>query len=43
MLLGGGQVLDDVPVGIDRPRDLPVITSDPRYLQLYERLRGKLH
>ena len=43
VLLGGGQVLDDVPVEIDRPRDLPMITSDPRYLQLYERLRGKLH
>ena len=43
VLLGGGQVLDDVPVEIDRPRDLPMITSDPRYLQLYERLRARLH
>ena len=43
VLLGGGRVLDDVPVGIDRPRDLPMITSDPRYRRLYERLRGQLH
>ena len=43
VLLGGGQVLDDVPVEIDRPRDLPMITSDPRYRRLYERLRGQLH
>ena len=43
VLLGGGRVLDDVPVEIDRPRDLPMITSDPRYLRLYERLRGQLH
>ena len=43
VLLGGGRVLDDVPVGIDRPRDLATITSDPRYQQLYERLREQLH
>jgi NitT/TauT family transport system ATP-binding protein len=43
VLLGGGRVLDDVPVEIDRPRDLPMITSDPRYLRLYERLRAQLH
>ena len=43
VLLGGGRVLDDVPVEIDRPRDLPMITSDPCYLRLYERLRGQLH
>jgi len=43
VLLGGGRVLDDVPVEIDRPRDLPMITSDPRYRRLYERLRGQLH
>ena len=43
MLLGGGQVLDDVPVEIDRPRNLPMITGDHRYRQLYERLREQLH
>jgi NitT/TauT family transport system ATP-binding protein len=43
VLLGGGRVLDDVTVGIDRPRDLPMITSDHRYQQLYERLREQLH
>jgi len=43
VLLGGGRVLDDVPVEIDRPRDLATITSDHRYQQLYERLREQLH
>ena len=43
VLLGGGRVLDDVRVELDRPRDLPTITADPRYLQLYERLCGQLH
>jgi NitT/TauT family transport system ATP-binding protein len=43
VLLGGGRVLDDVPVGIDRPRDLATMTGDPRYQQLYERLREQLH
>ena len=43
VLLGGGRVLDDVPVGVDRPRDLAVIAGDPRYQQLYARLRDQLH
>lgn len=43
VLLGGGRVLDDLPVEIDRPRDLAVIASDPRYQQLYRRLREQLH
>ena len=43
VLLGGGQILDDVPDEIDRPRDLPLITSDSRYRELYERLRAQLH
>jgi NitT/TauT family transport system ATP-binding protein len=43
VLLGGGRVLDDVRVELGRPRDLPTITADPRYLQLYERLREQLH
>jgi NitT/TauT family transport system ATP-binding protein len=43
VLLGGGRVLDDVAVEIDRPRDLATITSDRRYRQLYDRLREQLH
>lgn len=43
VLLGGGRVLDDVRVELDRPRDLATVTSDPRYQQLYERLREQLH
>jgi NitT/TauT family transport system ATP-binding protein len=43
VLLGGGQVLDDVPVGIERPRDLATIVGDPRYQELYARLRDQLH
>ena len=43
VLLGGGRVLDDVPVGIGRPRDLATMTGDRRYQQLYERLREQLH
>ena len=42
VLLGGGRVLDDIPVGIGRPRDLAAITGDRRYQQLYERLRQQL-
>jgi NitT/TauT family transport system ATP-binding protein len=43
VLLGGGQVLDDVPVELDRPRDLAAITAHPGYRQLYDRLRAQLH
>jgi len=43
VLLGGGRVLDDVPVGIGRPRDLATITAGHRYQQLYQRLREQLH
>ena len=43
VLLGGGRVLDDVAVGIDRPRDLSVIEDDPRYREIHERLRAQLH
>jgi NitT/TauT family transport system ATP-binding protein len=42
VLLGGGQVLDDVRVGIERPRDLTTITGDPRYQELHQRLRDRL-
>jgi NitT/TauT family transport system ATP-binding protein len=43
VLLGNGRVLDDVAIDINRPRDLSVIASDPRYRQLHERLRVQLH
>jgi NitT/TauT family transport system ATP-binding protein len=43
VLLGGGRVLDDVRVELDRPRDLATIAGDHRYRQLYERLREQLH
>jgi NitT/TauT family transport system ATP-binding protein len=42
VLLGGGRVLDDVRVEIDRPRDLATITADPRYQELHQRLRERL-
>jgi NitT/TauT family transport system ATP-binding protein len=42
VLLGGGQVLDDFRVEIDRPRDLAVITAGPRYRELRQRLREQL-
>lgn len=43
VLMGDGQVLDDVRVGIPRPRDLSTITTDPRYIEVYERMRKRLH
>ena len=43
VLLGGGRVLDDVTVEIERPRDLATITSDRNYQKLYDRLREQLH
>jgi NitT/TauT family transport system ATP-binding protein len=42
VLLGGGRILDDVTVQIERPRDLRAISADPYYQQVYERLRGQL-
>jgi NitT/TauT family transport system ATP-binding protein len=43
VLIGGGQILDDVKVDMARPRDLTTITSDSRYQQIYERLREQLY
>ena len=43
VLLGGGRVLDDVRVEIDRPRDLALIAADARYQQFHARLRDQLH
>ncbi len=42
VLLGGGRILDDVTVQIERPRDLGAINANPHYQQVYERLRGQL-
>jgi NitT/TauT family transport system ATP-binding protein len=42
VLLGDGQVLDDIRVGIDRPRDLDHIAGHPRYRELYGRLTARL-
>ena len=42
VLLGDGQILDDVRVGIERPRDLQSIASHPRYRELHERLRSAI-
>jgi NitT/TauT family transport system ATP-binding protein len=42
VLLGNGRVLDDVQVGIDRPRDLTIIAGDHRYQQIYARFRQQL-
>ena len=43
VLLGHGQVLDDVAIDLTRPRDLAAIESDRRYRELHERLRVQLH
>lgn len=42
VLIGNGEVLEDIEVGIDRPRDLELITGDRRYLELVELLRDRL-
>lgn len=42
VLLGEGRILDDVEVGIDRPRDLTEIGSHPRYQELHQRLRAAI-
>ncbi|QIX48475.1 MULTISPECIES: ABC transporter ATP-binding protein [Rhodococcus] len=42
VLLGEGRILDDVEVGIERPRDLESVAAHPRYQELYERFRKSL-
>lgn len=42
VLMGNGQILEDIEVGIDRPRDLELVTGQPRYLELVELLRDRL-
>ncbi|MGW4823785.1 ABC transporter ATP-binding protein [Streptomyces sp. NPDC004227] len=42
VLMGEGGILDDVMVGIERPRDLTHITMDPTYQDILERLRARL-
>jgi NitT/TauT family transport system ATP-binding protein len=43
VVLGSGRILDDVEVGIDRPRDLESVVEHPRYRELHERLRSGFH
>jgi len=42
VLLGEGQVLHDMDVAIDRPRDLQTIAAHPRYQEIYEQLRSSI-
>lgn len=42
VLLGDGQILDDVMVDIERPRDLESVATDPRFVELFIRLRESL-
>ncbi|MFD1810674.1 ABC transporter ATP-binding protein [Rhodococcus gannanensis] len=42
ILMGNGHILEDIEVGIDRPRDLELVTGDARYLELVELLRDRL-
>lgn len=42
VLLGEGQILDDVEVGIERPRDLETVAAHPRYQELYDRFRASI-
>lgn len=42
VLLGDGRILDDVEVGIERPRDLESVAAHPRYQELYERFRASI-
>ncbi|GAA1891722.1 hypothetical protein GCM10009715_41590 [Paeniglutamicibacter psychrophenolicus] len=42
VLLGDGQILDDVMVDIERPRDLESVATDPRFVELFMRLRESL-
>lgn len=42
VLLGEGRILDDVEVGIERPRDLESVAAHPRFQELYERFRASI-
>ncbi len=42
VLMGNGRILEDITVGIDRPRDLELVAGHPRYIELVELLRDRL-
>ncbi|MDF3319985.1 ABC transporter ATP-binding protein [Rhodococcus sp. C3V] len=42
VVLGEGRILDDVEVGLERPRDLESINEHPGFRELHERLRTGL-
>lgn len=42
VLLGEGRILDDVVIDLERPRDLAEVTADPRYQEVFLRLRSQL-
>jgi NitT/TauT family transport system ATP-binding protein len=42
LLLGAGRVIDDVSIDIERPRELETLTAEPRYIEIFNRLRGQL-
>ncbi|SFQ55639.1 ABC transporter ATP-binding protein [Amycolatopsis rubida] len=43
VLLGNGRILDDVTVGLRRPRDLEAVRVDKRFAELYDRLQRRLN
>ncbi|OYD60730.1 ABC transporter ATP-binding protein [Rhodococcus sp. OK302] len=42
VLMGDGQILEDVPVGIERPRDLARVAGDPQFQELHDHLRSSI-
>ncbi|EFC85340.1 ABC transporter ATP-binding protein [Parafrankia sp. EUN1f] len=42
VVIGGGRVVEDLKVDIERPRDLPLITLNRRYEEIYQHLRGRI-
>ncbi len=42
IILGDGDVIDDITVGIDRPRDLEAVATHPRAIELMTKLRSHI-
>lgn len=42
VVLGDGSIVDDIAVGIDRPRDLDVVSAHPHAVELFTTLRTHL-
>ena len=42
VLIGDGRVLEDVTVGIERPRDLEFVSANRRYQEIYHQLRAQI-